>query len=131
QFAQPVVQQMFVNGALVWSAGGAQARPTLRPGDLVALKGSGFGAGTDIDFSKIMIGNSRVLETDLTMYEQKLDILSSANYETGKVRFQWPKDIVSWADGEVAFRVPSHVSQGPLRLQVQNRVGHLQSLKKA
>jgi len=129
-FATPVVQQMLVNGALVWQAGGAQGRPTLRPGDLVVLKGSGFGAGTDIDFSKIMIGNSRVLETDLTMYEQKLDIISSANYETGKVRYQWPKDIVSWRDDEVAFRVPSHVSKGPLKLQVQKRLGALESLKK-
>lgn len=129
-FATPVVQQMLVNGALVWQAGGAPGRPTLRPGDLVVLKGRGFGAGTDIDFSKIMIGNSRVLETDLTMYEQKLDILSSANYETGKVRYQWPKDIVSWRDDEVAFRVPSHVSKGPLKLQVQKRLGALESLKK-
>ena len=71
---------MKVNGALVWTAGGANPRPTLRPGDVVTLLGSGFGAGTDIDFSKIMIGNARVLETDLVMYEQKLDLISTANY---------------------------------------------------
>src|SRR5690606_22221526 len=92
-FAQPVAQQMLVNGALVWTAG-SSAAPAIKPGDTVTLIGSGFGAGTDIDFSKIMIGNSRVLETDLVMYEQKLDILASANYETGKVKSNWPKDVL-------------------------------------
>ena len=46
QFAQPVVSHMLVNGAQVWTTG-STARPTLRPGDLVTLKGTGFGAGTD------------------------------------------------------------------------------------
>lgn len=129
-FAQPVVQQMLVNGALVWSAG-SNATPTLKPGDTVTLKGSGFGQGTDIDFSKIMIGNSRVLETDLVMFEQKLDILASANYETGKLRSSWPKDVITWSDTQVEFRVPSHASKGPLKLQVQKRTGYNTSLKKA
>ncbi|HEX5373769.1 MAG TPA: hypothetical protein VFW84_13670 [Aquabacterium sp.] len=129
-FAQPVVQQMLVNGALVWTAGAANARPTLKPGDTVTLMGSGFGAGTDIDFSKILIGNSRVLETDLVMYEQKLDIASSTNYETGVVRSNWPKDVLSWSDSKVEFRVPAHASKGPLKLQVQKRVGYNTSLKK-
>ncbi|MES2089773.1 MAG: hypothetical protein V4532_07335 [Pseudomonadota bacterium] len=128
-FAQPVVQQMLVNGALVWTAGASSAAPTLRPGDTVVLKGSGFGAGTDIDFSKIMIGNSRVLETDLVMYKQKLDIGSSTNYETGEVRSNWPKDVVAWTDSQVEFRVPAHVSKGPIKLQVQKRIGYNTSLK--
>ncbi|TAL22479.1 MAG: hypothetical protein EPO01_08950, partial [Aquabacterium sp.] len=126
-FAQPVVQSMLVNGAQAWTAAGG-GTPTLRPGDVVTLNGSGFGRGADIDFSKIMIGNSRVLETDLTMYEQKVDIASSVNYETGQVRSSWPKDIISWTDTQVQFKVPSHVSKGPLKLQVQKRIGVMGSL---
>jgi len=128
-FAQPVAQQMLVNGALVWTAG-SSAAPALKPGDTVTLIGTGFGAGTDIDFSKILIGNSRVLETDLVMFEQKLDILASANYETGKVTSNWPKDVLSWSDTKVEFRVPAHASKGPLKLQVQKRIGYLTSVKK-
>ena len=128
-FAVPVVQQMLVNGALVWTSGAANVAPTLRPGDTVMLKGSGFGAGTDIDFSKIMIGNSRVLETDLVMYKQKLDLASSTNYETGEVRSNWPKDVLAWSDAQVEFRVPAHASKGPIKLQVQKRVGFNTSLK--
>ena len=126
-FAQPVVQQMKVNGAVVWTAG-SSAKPTLKPGDVVTLSGSGFGAGTDIDFSKIMVGNSRVLETTLQMYEQKLDILSTLNYETNTARSTWPKDVLAWSDTEVQFTVPSHASKGPLKLQVQKRLGFNNSL---
>jgi len=64
------------------------------------------------------------------MYEQKLDILASANYETGKVKSNWPKDVLAWSDSQVEFRVPAHASKGPLKLQVQKRVGYLNSLKK-
>jgi cytochrome c553 len=129
-FAQPVVQRMLINGALVWTAGAGNAAPALKPGDTVTLQGSGFGAGTDIDFSKIMVGNARVLETDLTMYEQKLDIASTVNYETGVVRSNWPKDVLAWADTQVQFRVPPHASKGPLKLQVQKRTGYNASLTK-
>ena len=127
-FATPTVSQMLVNGALVWTAGAANAAPVLKPGDTVTLKGSGFGQGTDIDFSKILIGNARVLETDLLMYEQKLDIISTANYETGVVRSNWPKDVLAWSDTQVQFRVPPHASKGPLKLQVQKRTGYNTSL---
>lgn len=127
QFAQPVATSLLVNGALVWTAG-SSSLPTLKPGDVLTLRGSGFGSGPDIDFSKIMIGNSRVLEADLQMYEQKVDIASSVNYETGVVRSAWPKDVISWTDTEVQFTVPGHASTGPLRLQVQKREGHNLSL---
>jgi hypothetical protein len=46
--------------------------PLFQPGDVVTLKGTHFGAGVDIDFSKIMIGNTRILEADLRMFDQKL-----------------------------------------------------------
>lgn len=127
-FGTPTVTQMLVNGALVWTAGASNPAPVLKPGDTVTLKGSGFGQGTDIDFSKIMIGNARVLETDLVMYEQKLDLISTANYETGVLRSSWPKDVLSWSDTQVQFRVPPHASKGPLKLQVQKRTGYLNSL---
>ena len=130
-FGTPTVSQMLVNGALVWTAGAANTTPVLKPGDTVTLKGSGFGQGTDIDFSKIMVGNARVLETDLVMYEQKLDIISTANYETGVLRSSWPKDVLAWSDTQVQFRVPPHASKGPLKLQVQKRTGYLNSLIKS
>lgn len=129
-FAQPVVSTIEVNGVVAWSASAPSAQPLLHPGDVVTLQGSGFGAGPDIDFAKLMIGNSRVLETDLQMYVQKLDILSEVNFETSQLRSQWLKDIIAWSDGEIRFTVPSHVSRGPLKLQIQKRNGYLDSLLK-
>jgi hypothetical protein len=127
-FPTPVVQSLLVNGTQEWSSTSPSSVPTLHPGDTVTLNGSGFGAGPDIDFSKIMIGNSRVLETGLNMYTQVLDITSQVNYETPNIFSSWPSDIVSWTDSQVVFVVPSHVSQGPLQLQVQKRSGYTMDL---
>lgn len=127
-FPQPQVSEMLVNGNPVWSAGGNQPPAVLRPGDHVTLRGQGFGGGPDVDFSKIMIGNTRVLETDLRMFEQKMDLGKQVNFEVPKTHSTWDKDIISWTDEEVVFKVPGHASGGPLKLQVQKRVGWLQSL---
>ncbi|MES2919145.1 MAG: hypothetical protein V4729_11080 [Pseudomonadota bacterium] len=126
-FPEPVVNSMLVNGVLAWTAG-STAVPTIKPGDTVTLRGSGFGNGTDTDFSKVMIGNSRILETDLSMYNQNIDIIAQVNYETTTKHSTWPKDIVSWTDSQVQFKVPVHASRGPIQLQVQKRVGTLESL---
>ena len=128
-FPTPIASSMLVNGVQVWTAG-STAVPTIKPGDTITLRGTGFGQGTDIDFSKIMIGNSRVLETDLSMYKQSLDIIAQVNYETSSTHSTWPKDIQSWTNTEVKFKVPVHVSAGPIQLQVQKRVGRLTSLTK-
>lgn len=88
-FPTPVASSMLVNGVQVWTAG-PTAVPTIKPGDVVTLRGSGFGSGTDVDFSKIMIGNSRILETDLKMYNQMLDIVAQVNYETSFTHSTWP-----------------------------------------
>lgn len=126
-FAQPVATSMLVNGVQVWTAG-STAVPTIKPGDVITLRGSGFGAGPDVDFSKVMIGNSRVLETDLRMFNQLLDVIAQVNYEVGITHSTWNKDVVSWTDTQVQFKVPVTVSKGPLRLQVQKRTGYLTSL---
>lgn len=126
-FPQPVVSQLYVNGVLRWTAG-SSAAPAIAPGDTIRLVGTGLGNGPDIDFTKIMIGDTRVLETDLVMFEAKLDILSTANYEVGELRDSWKKDILSWTPTQVEFKVPLHASKGPLKLQIQKRVGYLTSL---
>lgn len=129
-FPQPVVSQMYVNGVLRWSAG-ATAAPSVAPGDTIRLVGTGLGNGPDIDFTKLMIGDTRVLETNLVMFEAKLDIASTANYEVGQLRDSWKKDIISWTPTQVEFKVPLHVSKGPIRLQIQKRTGYLTSLTRS
>ncbi|MDK2777895.1 MAG: IPT/TIG domain-containing protein [Pseudomonadota bacterium] len=126
-FPDPVIFRLMVNGQIRWSSqsGGT---PLLTPGDTVTLTGSGFGAGTDIDFSKIMLGNTRILETDLKMYQQELAINDQVNFETDELIDQWDKNILSWSDNEIRFRVPDHVSSGPLQVQIQKRTGYNESL---
>ena len=127
-FPQPEIQQLLVNGQLRWNAGSANA-PQLNAGDEVTLKGSGFGGGTDIDFSKIMLGNTRILETDLRMFTQYLAINDQVNFESDEQFDSWDKNILSWNDSEIRFRVPDHASSGPLIVQVQKRTGFNESLK--
>jgi len=127
-FPQPEIQQLLVNGELRWSAGSANTAQ-LNAGDEVTLKGSGFGGGTDIDFSKIMLGNTRILETDLRMFTQYLAINDQVNFESDDQFDSWDKNILSWNDSEIRFRVPDHASSGPLIVQVQKRTGFNESLK--
>jgi len=127
-----VISTMAVNGAVVWNAASPPATaPTIKPGDEIKLTGTGFGNGPDVDFSKIMIGNTRVLETDLTMYKQQLDIDSQVNFEIPTAQSSWAKDIVSWTPTEIRFKVPGHASSGPLLVQVQKRTSYNGSLLRA
>tara|TARA_B110000211_G_scaffold96900_1_gene112980 strand:+ start:525 stop:3026 length:2502 start_codon:yes stop_codon:yes gene_type:complete len=124
---QPSIDTIEVNGAVSWTRLGTEV-PVFQPGDIVTLKGAHFGAGVDIDFSKIMIGNTRILETDLRMFDQKLATADQVNYETGEQVDEWPKNVIAWSDNEIQFRVPDHVSTGPLIVQVQKRIGANESL---
>ncbi|HEY6878780.1 MAG TPA: hypothetical protein VI299_12210, partial [Polyangiales bacterium] len=118
----PHIARVLVNGQLAWSDDRTEG-VKIAAGDTVVLEGTGFGAGPDIDFSKLLVGNVRVLETDLVMYEQKLDIARQVSSETRELRGQWPKDIASWSDTRIEFKVPGHVVRGPIEVQVQKRLG--------
>lgn len=126
--AQSAKQALRNNKVVSWTRLGTET-PLFQPGDVVTLKGTHFGAGVDIDFSKIMIGNNRILETDLRMFDQKLATADQVNYETDEQVDGWPKNIIAWSDKEIIFRVPDHVSTGPLIVQVQKRIGANESLK--
>ncbi|HEY6879511.1 MAG TPA: hypothetical protein VI299_15900, partial [Polyangiales bacterium] len=118
----PHIAHVLVNGQLAWSDDRTDTAK-ISAGDTVVLEGTGFGKGPDIDFSKLLVGNVRVLETDLVMYEQQLDISRQVHSETTKLRGQWPKDILSWSDTRIEFKVPGHVVRGPIEVQVQKRLG--------
>ncbi|WP_320820979.1 hypothetical protein [Thalassolituus sp.] len=126
-FPTPQIQRLLVNGNERWSSGQSTA-PQLVPGDEITLVGTGFGAGTELDFSKIMIGNTRILETDLIMYKQELALSAQVNFETTEVVDEWPKNVLGWTDTEIRFRVPDHTLSGDLIVQIQKRTGFNQSL---
>lgn len=126
-FPDPQITAIDIDGVQSWTSG-STTPPLFKPGQTITLKGTGFGAGPDIDYTKIMIGNTRVLERDLTMYQQLLDQGKEINFETTTVADTWNKDIVSWNDTTIVFKVPGHVSSGPLIVQIQKRTGYNKSL---
>ncbi|HCB39803.1 MAG TPA: hypothetical protein DEP79_08930 [Gammaproteobacteria bacterium] len=128
-FGTPEITSMAVNGSVVWDKAAPPATPpSLQPGNVVTLSGTNLGNGPDTDFTKIMIGNTRVLETDLVMYKQKLDIADQVNFEVDDLLDSWPKDILNWQPNQIQFTVPGHVSSGPLTVQIQKRTGYNESL---
>jgi hypothetical protein len=124
---KPVINKIKVNGDVVWTASSG-GHINLKPGDMVVLRGVNFGQGTDIDFSKIMLGNTRILETDIMVFEQELSALDEVNYETTNMQDFWQKNVRYWDDNKIRFRVPDHATTGPLIVQVQKRIGALESL---
>ena len=126
-FPAPIISAIAVNGLIEWTDQ-STTPPTFKPGDIITLSGSGFGEGVDIDFSKIMLGNTRILETDLSMFKQKLDILNQVNFELPELHDQWPRNVIGWSPSEISFRVPDHASAGPLIVQIQKRTGFQESL---
>lgn len=126
-FPTPTINSISVAGSIVWQSG--QATPVnLAPGDIVTINGSGLGNGVDVDFSKIMIGNTRILETDLRMFKQKMDIVDQVNFEIPEIHSSWDKNIVDWNENQIQFRVPDHAGSGNLIVQVQKRTGYHDSL---
>src|SRR5262249_40301211 len=119
---RPVILSIDVNDAESWRAGDENPL-SLHIGDHVVIHGYGFGAGPDIDYSKIVIGNTRVLERDLPMYEGKVDVLAKLLYETPKMFDQWQKNIREWTENSISFTVPQSVLRGPLVISVQKRIG--------
>lgn len=57
-FAQPHIQRILRNGAVIWQEG--DAAPTINAGETLVIEGTNLGAGTDIDYSKVVVGKSRV-----------------------------------------------------------------------
>jgi hypothetical protein len=101
----------------------------------VVLEGTGFGAGPDVDFAKIMVGNSRVLETDLAMYEQRPEHPRwPIGARAGELRAARDAQHVGPRRGVVDAHArgvpgPGHVgAAGPIVMQVQKRIGTLESL---
>lgn len=125
--SRPHVEALAVGGEVRWIEGGT-SRPTVKPGEIVEIHGSGFGAGPDVDYAKILIGNVRVLERDLTMFEGTVDLLKAHFHENHEVQDSWAKEIISWNDTRIEFRVPETAISGRLVVHVQKRIGRNASL---
>ncbi len=121
QFEQPKIHRLVRGGKVFWSEG--QPSPELVAGEVLDIEGEGFGAGPEIDYSKILLGKIRVLESDIKMYTGHVDIIKAHYFEENKVFDEWSKEIISWTPTRIRFRVPSTTNRGPLVVSVQKRVG--------
>lgn len=123
---EPSLRSLSVNGTVLWRNGQAAAA-RLKVGDIVTLSGAALGHGPEGDYSKLLIGGVRALERDLPVFEGGVHLLTSIFFETSKLTDSWRKDILSWSDSEIVFRVPVTASRGPLVVYLQDRVGAVES----
>lgn len=120
--AQPIVRALYAGSELRWREG--QAAPArVTAGETIRLVGSGFGDGPDVDYAKVLFGDTRALERDLVMYRGAIHILRQLFYEKPEAFDQWPADILTWKDDEIVLRVPATAHEGPLVVSVQKRTG--------
>jgi mono/diheme cytochrome c family protein len=125
-FPTPEVHQILRNGKAIWQLG--DTAPTLYAGETLELVGSGLGAGTNIDYSKILIGRARVLESDLKMYVGNVDVIKADYFEENKTYDTWDREILQWSNEHIKFKVPETTDRGPLVVSVQKRIDSNKSL---
>ncbi len=128
-FPEPQVEKILRNGSVIWARG--QSAPIIYAGENLELVGTGLGSGTNIDYSKILVGRARVLESDLVMYVGNIDVKKARYFETTEVKDSWKKDILAWQNDRISFKVPETTDRGPLVVSVQKRVGSNASLTTA
>ncbi len=120
-FPQPQITEIRRNGRRIWRLGDPVL--TITAGETIELVGSGLGRGTAVDYGKILVGRARALETDLKMYTGHIDIKKAHYFEEPNVFDSWDKDIVSWEDTKIRFKVPETTDRGPIVVSVQKRIG--------
>ncbi len=123
---EPQIRALSVNGTILWRAG-QSAVAKIKAGEVVTLIGTNFGAGADADFAKLVLGGTRVLERDLPIFEGGVSLMSQVFFETARVTDGWKKDLLSWSDTEIVFRVPTTASRGPIVVSLQDKVGAVES----
>jgi hypothetical protein len=128
EFLPPQIDSVSAGGKVVWNKT-TPIPATLQVGDIVTLVGSGFGEGPDIDYGKIKIGNIRVLERDLVMYQGAVSLVQRLFYEVPQTFDSWPKDILAWSENRIQFRVPKTATRGPIVVQNQKRQSSVDSIQ--
>lgn len=120
-FPTPHIERIYRGSKVIWKTG--DAAPQITAGEVLELEGSGFGAGPEVDYAKILVGRARVLETDLTMYVGNIDVLKAHYFEEPTVLDSWKKGVIAWKDSRIQFRVPETTDRGPIVVSVQKRTG--------
>jgi hypothetical protein len=126
-FPEPRIEKILRNGKVIWEEGDA-GTPAITAGETLELVGSGFGAGTNVDYAKVLVGRARALEIDLTMYVGHIDVLKAHYFEEDKVFDSWKKEILGWTNNRIKFQVPVTTDRGPIVVSVQKRIGANASL---
>jgi hypothetical protein len=151
------------SGTVLWSTAQPGARPSLKPGQAILLKGRNFGSGplttarpgldppaggvapasggrsvrpsppeaSGKELSKVLFGNVRALERNLSSYRAVIDVGTGLASLFGRLEARaldyfvepwvpipdtWAGDIYSWDDTEIDLTVPITAYEGPIQI---------------
>ncbi len=127
EFPTPHIKRVYRGDKVIWQEGDT-APLKIHAGETLELEGSGLGSGTQIDFSKVLVGRARVLESDLQMFVGHIDVKKAHYFEVDEIYDSWKKEVLNWEKARIQFKVPETTDRGPLVVSVQKRIGSNPSL---
>jgi hypothetical protein len=80
EFPEPRIKRIYRKSEVIWQEGDVNA-PSIVAGEILELEGVGLGNGTNVDFSKVLVGRARVIESDLKMYVGHIDVKKAHYFE--------------------------------------------------
>ncbi|MEZ4816280.1 MAG: hypothetical protein R3A80_13930 [Bdellovibrionota bacterium] len=125
-FPDPHIEKILRNGKVIWQEG--FSAPTLIAGETLEIIGSGLGQGLNVDYSKILVGRARAIESDLTMYRGHVNVKTAHFFEVNEIYDSWKKEVLNWNNNKIIFKVPGTTDRGPLVVSVQKRIDSNPSL---
>ncbi len=128
QLAHPHVRSVWSGEERLWEAG-QRADFRIRAGQILTIRGRGFGPGPSQEFSKILFGTVRAIERNLCMYRGQVNLIRELYYETARCVDRWDSDILRWQDDRIDVRVPAVASRGPIVISRQRHRGRLPQLQ--
>jgi hypothetical protein len=161
----PVIESVVdaASGTVLWQRSDNAAAPTLKPGQIISLRGHDFGPGpitaarpgsdppaggaapadgtksivpstaepTGRELSKVLFGNVRAMERNLSSYPARINLESAASAVLSKIQGTalnyfvedydpapdtWVADIATWSDTAIDVRVPITAYEGPIEV---------------
>lgn len=130
---RPRITRVTVNGKVAWEQ--RDGRVTVdalegRAGDTVVVEGAGFGPDAAVHYSNVTINRAAPVKADLEHHRARFDYLKFRQWaDLAVVQEVEPRELLSWTDSRIEFRIPLYATTGDLIVTRQEIIGTRKSLR--